>query len=230
MFFVSLCLVSFIHLLTQDARAQINEIRVDQIDNSPGGAALDGFVTNDVSISFDGRYTGSQLLVQLDEGTIYQDPRGANTTPNFATASVRYDTFVAQGLPTIGDINAANPDGGLRGAVNLGGEPDGSFDILLIDIAWFPQPPQFLEDLSDLLTARVTLSEDAVGSWAYLASAQGEITIENRIIQGGVVQNGAMLLAAASVPEPGTFGLAALALGVLLGGRSMKQRMQNAPR
>jgi hypothetical protein len=197
----------------EPAVAQITEIQVAQTDNSSGGAALDGFVTNDVTISFDGRYTGSQLLVVLDQGDIYQDADGGISTPDFTSASVEFDTFVAQGLPTVGTIDFDQSDGDIFGAVNLGGDHPGTFDALLLNIAWHPTPPEFLEDLSDLLTARITLSDNASGAWSYLASAQGEITIENRIIQGGVVQNGALLLPGA-IPEPGTLGLAATAFAV----------------
>jgi hypothetical protein len=196
------------------AAGQIAAIEVAQIDNSSGGAALDGFVTNDVTISFDGRYTGSQLLVLLDQGSIYQDPAGGIATPDFATASVEFDTFVAQGLPTVGTIDFDQSDGDIFGAVNLGGDHPGTFNVLLLNIAWHPSPPEFLEDLSDLLTARITLSDNASGTWSYLASAQGEITIEDRIIQGGVVQNGALLVPGA-VPEPGTLGLTIASIGLL---------------
>lgn len=202
-----------------DATAQITEIRVDQVDNSPGGAGLDNFVTNDVTISFDGRYTGSQLLVLLDQGSIYQDPDGDIATPPFTSASVEFDTFVAQGLPTLGEINYDQSDGDIFGAVNLGGEHPGTFDAMLLNIAWHPSPSGgFLENLADLLTARITLSDDSNGSWSYLASAQGEITIEDRIIQGGVIQNGQLVLPGA-IPEPTAAVLLMVALAAVGGSR-----------
>jgi hypothetical protein len=207
------------------AAGQITAIEVAQIDNSSGGAALDGFVTNDVTISFDGRYTGSQLLVLLDQGSIYQDPAGGIAMPDFTSASVEFDTFVAQGLPTAGTINFDQSDGDILGAINLGGPHPGAFDAALVNIAWHPSGGDNLEDFSDFLTARITLSENASGTWSYLASAQGEITIENRIIQGGIVQNGALLLAGA-VPEPGTLSLTAIAIAVLWS----VARHRNSPR
>ena len=207
--FLPFALLIFIGIAAQDAAAQITEIRVDQIDNSSGGPALDGFVTNDVVISFDGQYTGSQLLVVLDQGSIYQDPDGDITVPEFTSSSVEFDTFVTHGLPAISDINYAF-NGNILGAINLGGAHPGTFDAMLLNIAWHPPGGTFIEDLSDFLTARISLSDDASGGWAYLASARQEITIEERIIQGGVVQNGALLLPAA-IPEPATCSLAAIA-------------------
>ena len=211
--------------------AQITQIAVFEIDNSAGGPALDGFATYDVSISFDGRYTGSQLLIQLSQGSIYQDPDGGDIAPaTFPTPSSQFDSFIGQGWPTIGQV--AEP---LQFAVNLGGSRPARFDTTMANLAWHPQPPTegtngaFLEDLSDLLTVRVSLSDDATGTWAYLASAGGVFIIEERLIQDGVL-SGSHLLPPVVIPEGSSLSLIVIStLMIAFCGRRFSQPLMLAP-
>jgi len=178
---------------------QVQEIRFVEVDNSSGGAELDGFVTNDLLSSWDGQYTGTQMVLELSAGSIYQHPSEASAVPppgvqNLASAA-RFDTFVTHGGPGL-NWSFSQPGGG---AVDLGGEPKAQFDGNRINQSWNPSGIDAgLEDEVDFMFARITLSEDAVGTVDVLVSAAGVPHIERDIpIVGRVI----------GVPEPGAIGL-----------------------
>lgn len=214
--------------LAPRAAAQVTDFRLEQIDNSSGGPALEEFVTNNLVIDFNGQYTGSQILLELDRGSIYQDLLGSNSPPSSGLVamfpSVAFDTYLAMGSATSdGPFGAANLVGG---AVNLGGESTISLETGRINAAWGPQGGADITDQTGFLTARITLSDDAEGSWRLLASAGGVISIIGppeliggdttpdaiHFAESGVVRGGAFHFAP-EIPEPGTM---ALALTVLL--------------
>lgn len=56
--------------------ARITDIRLVPVDNSRGETALEGFLTHDIMIDFQGLLSGSQLVVELTSGSIYQHPDG----------------------------------------------------------------------------------------------------------------------------------------------------------
>lgn len=93
------------------------------------------------------------------------------------------------------------------GAVDLGAPAAAVFSAAAINQAWNPSPGVVVVDRTDFVTARISLSDDAQGTWAYLASAGGEI----KKYQGPqyLVVDGHL------VPEPATLsvmGAGALAL------------------
>ena len=132
-------------------------------------------VTNDLSIDFAGRYTASQLIIELEQGTIHQYPGGGIAPPpSFILdliPELAFDTFVAHGAPAA-DGGSGTP-GTAGGAVNLGGSPSAEFGDTRIDQHWYAAPDTLPDDQTDFLIARITLSSDARGTWSYQASADG---------------------------------------------------------
>ena len=99
--------------MANTAQAQIRELKFVPVDN--GSQHLDVlkvFHTFDLVATFDGRYTGAQMLLELNDGTIYQNQFGNELPPasKFVQAIpvVAFDTFVAQGS-TLLDGPCGNP-------------------------------------------------------------------------------------------------------------------------
>jgi hypothetical protein len=216
------------------AHAQATNLRIEPVDNSAGGAALDGYVTTDLFIDFTGSYNGSQMLIELEQGTIYQDPLGGNIPPAIGVAdlfpSSGFDTFVALGTPTLpGPFGQPNPFGG---AINLFGEATLQFDEARINAAWTTQGGAIFSNQADFLSARVTLSEDARGTWSYFASSNGQwtaIATDGGVRTGmtpvvyeghGVIEAGHLRIV---IPEPSTVWLA-IAAGLCCAARYLSRR------
>lgn len=181
-----------------------SQVRVVQVDNSPGGAALDGFVTNDILISFEGQYTGAQILVEgLTVGDIFQENSSAVVTPPnpediIALPSLAFDTFLAQGSPVLDGAGQPSLFGEPRpggGAVDLGANESAEFSTGRINQSFFPDGGEVIEDQQDFLVARITLHNSVNSELRLLISAGGEIS---HFI--GSVINGALIF-----PGPGDF-------------------------
>ena len=98
----SIVAVAVLFAFSASANAQVTASKSIQVDNSAGGTALDGFVTNDIQVSFNGQWTGSQLIIELTEGSIYQDGFGGTVPPNNQAffglvPSAEFDTIVSSG-------------------------------------------------------------------------------------------------------------------------------------
>ena len=203
--------------ITRVAPAAVTAYHVESVNNS-SSPALSGFITQDVAIDFGGQWTGSQLLIQLTQGNIYQDAFGGATEPNPALVaafpSLAFDTFLGAGDRTA-TPSAITPS--VAGAaVDLGGGPSQKFDASGIDIAWFAPGGTLLTNGTDFFTARVSLSSNANGTYKYLASAGGQISQFS-----GTINNGVLTPDSATVPEP--VSVAVLGLGAsLLGWRRRK--------
>ena len=167
--------------LAQDIPLPSNPLTFDlvQVDNTSGGAALDGFITNDLLVNTEGRLLGFQMMLFLDEGSIYQDPLGTNLPPTklaveAVAPSLAYDTFIAVGSPYAnGAYGISGPYGR---AVDITPHPKNQTARLPImsekeiDIAWSVIPGAKVIDVEDFLLSRVTLSDDARGYWAFFNS------------------------------------------------------------
>jgi hypothetical protein len=221
-------------LFATSAMAQVTDIGVT---SNPDAFA--GHVVNDISIDFTGQYTGSQLYVELTQGTIYQDALGSALAPNSAFfpvfPSLEFDTFVAQGGSTAATTNGVIALGG--GAVNLAdvaqnpdnlGRPipsSSTFSTTLINQQYNPSAGLIISNQSDFLTARITLSNDAMGEIVFAGFASPDATNPvspnvaprlNLPIVNGVIGGGGPI-----IPEPSTVIL--LGMG-LIGLVAMKRR------
>lgn len=195
-------------LMATVASAGITGMEVVQVDNS-SVAALAPYTTQDIKIDFTGQVTGFQLIINLTQGSIYQDAAGSAVAPTAMfvgfVPSLAYDTFVAFGGPTDDTKAGAYALGG--GAVDLGGAAGAVFTTAAINQAWNAAPGVIVNSGEDFTIARISLSDDAQGSWKLLASAGGEISkyesSDYQIVDGQLIV----------VPEPAT--LSVLALGGL---------------
>lgn len=175
------------------------EVAVVPVDIS---SQLPGFVAVDFEITFTGQYTGSQLLVELTAGSIYQDPNDLDNART-STAPLAIDTFVAQGqIPATSMSTLA-----FNGAVDLGGQVSSDVDGTTgFDGAWFPSAGLNITNQSDFATARLILSDDAQGTLSYIAFVNGQAIVLNSEIVDGQI---------GVIPEPTTTLLAIFAIGIL---------------
>ncbi|MEM7625062.1 MAG: hypothetical protein AAF333_05485 [Planctomycetota bacterium] len=174
------------------AGAQVTAIDLVPVDNSLGGPAFDNLVTTDIVQDFSGQWTGSQLMLEMSSGVLYRDPPPA--TP--------FDTMLY-----LGSLNDPAPEAPVSIGLPLDLLPPTdplppiTTHITELNLAWFPPSSDGpILDRSDFLTARFTFSQDATGTFTYLTSANGEITVLS-----GFIVNGAL------VPEPRGLAVVALA-------------------
>ncbi len=196
------------------AAAQVTDIDV----TSTSAQLADGtsVVVNQFSIDFTGQYTGSQLLVVLDTGTIFNtDLFGADqdVAPNQGAIDnvnpdLAFDTFLAQGGFRNTDTIGGNPALG-GGAVNLDAtETSAVFnDATKISQSWNPAAGQFILDQTDFGVFQLTLTADAQGTFQYFASANGQFY---------TTPAGWNIISGQIIPEPATAALlGGAALGLL---------------
>ena len=183
--------VAVCFLWVQSSLAQITKISGGGYDNG----VIPNTVTNDLSIDFSGQYTGSQLLIELTAGSIYQDALGSNSPPSpvfiplFPT--VAFDSFFAQGSVTSGGPYGDPAILMGSGALNLGGSLFPNFDTTGANLMYGPLLGTHIFDEADFLTARFTLSDDAQGTWSYMASANAEFGV----VEAAPIIDGKMTLA-----------------------------------
>ncbi|MBN2269798.1 MAG: PEP-CTERM sorting domain-containing protein [Sedimentisphaerales bacterium] len=176
---------------------------IAETDNSAVLGA--GYVTNDILVTTDVDWSQSQVLVTLTAGSVYQTPTfGAkNPQPAWwgAVPALQYDSWVTDG--SLGTCSYAGAAG------NLGGDTE-QWDTTHLDLCWFNTASG--NTGTDLLNARITLSDDAQGTWAYCVWDAGDETIDLIYMDNDVykVVDGHM------IPEPATMAMLMLGgLGVL---------------
>jgi hypothetical protein len=187
---------------------QITDFRVETYQPEP--TVLAQFVVNDLFLDFYGPYLGSHLKLVLERGTVFEHPLGRILPPQASIAglvpSLAFDSFLALGSPT-----AAGPFGDpIPGrSCPLGGIEDCPPGLVSpIDWSWFPHPQILVPDQSDFLTARITLSHDAHGTWEFIARA-GDHRFETVIHP---IRHGRLVM----IPEPATAVLMIIAGPVLV--------------
>jgi len=182
------------------AWGQVTGVRFVEVPNT-----LNGLITCDILIDFEGQWTGSQFIIELTSGSFYRHAfgtaNGAAPSPPLVAAfpGLAFDTFVDGGIP-----------GG--GAVDLGGFPVASFPNnggTSLNQAWNPPAGVDISDQTGFRVARLTFSEDTIGTYAFLASAGGSIVTFEGILS-----------AITHVPEPTSLTL----LGLTTLGLTLRRR------
>jgi len=178
-------------IVSTSASAQVSGVTTDESANT-----LAGIVSSDIAIDFAGQWSGSQLIIELSNGTVFRHAFGSANGAEPGAALVvafpdlAFDTAVYNGVP-----------GG--GAVDLGGNAGADFPAnggTSLNQAWNPAAGVDFSDQAGFLTARISLSDDATGTWIYLASANGQISTFEGVVVGGLL-----------VPEPTSLALLGLA-------------------
>ncbi len=156
-------------------------------------AALSGFSTYDLQVTTatGADWVSSALLIELTQGSIYQDLAGTERAPNPLLLnefpSLEFDTYLtANGNPlVIGDR-----------AVTLGGNKL-QFDTTEIDITWAGFTSN---DIGTLVIGRVTLSDDAAGSIGVMAKDSSGTP--NRLIDWNTFTSGDLVNLTPAPPRP----------------------------
>jgi len=145
---------------------------IDAIQVAKPAGILPGFTTTDIVLDFTGNLRGQQLILTLTQGSIFQQGSfGTNTAPSSAlfpvAPDVEYDTYV-----TIGGRSSSTSQSVLQvgGAVDLQPGAVPKFDTEGLNIAWAPGTGVDIPSGTDFITARITLSNDAIGFLRYFAS------------------------------------------------------------
>ena len=188
------------------ASAQITSTAGVAVDNSAGGAALEGFVTSDIQISFEGQYTGSQILLALDSGSLFRAAFGdqAGGAPNPALfvvpgfETLQFDTSILVGGIGSGPVDL---DPTIVSPIFPGADSTTAGPLTLAQ-AFNPAGGTVIADQSDLAVFRATLSDDAQGTISFLSSANSVISTEELLIVDGAI---------VAVPEPASAALVGLA-------------------
>ncbi len=149
------CFVAVLATATSHAAVTLNLVPVDNSSQLTGYNTLDlEFVTpkRDWQITV--------LFLQLTSGTIYQDPMGSDSPPisevvNLAP-SVQFDTYV--GLPN-GFVAG--------GAGDIEKKHGYEFSTTCLSTTFFNTDKN---DIGNIPIGRITLSDDAVGTWAMYSS------------------------------------------------------------
>lgn len=120
-------------------------------------SALSGYTTADLEVTSTTDWTSAALLLELSQGSIYQDANGDIEAPNpalFGTfPSLEFDTYLDAG----GNSVFVAGDAG-----DVGGDVF-QFDTSEVDALWFDVAGG---DTGTLTLGRFTLTDDAVGTWS----------------------------------------------------------------
>ena len=164
---------------------------------------------------------GQQLQLNLTSGTIFNTSGGANggRVAPFADdiagkPRLAYDSFLAMGGLTSettvgGDSSGVVPAPPFdSGALSLGGGASITFPFdsisTKIDATWGPPPGHVAPPANNFITAQITLTADAQGTWSYYGTTNDGTT---RLYLNRPIVNGVM-----TVPEPASVMLLALAV------------------
>lgn len=180
-------------------------------------------VVNQLYIDFINRYTGSQLLIELDAGEIINVPLaglGSDVAPLQLAVDLfpdlAYDTFIAHGAFRAEDQQYGYPALG-GSAINLapsGGTTRVFNDPTKISQAYSSSPGNLPTDQTRFAVAQLVFTTDAHGTFAYLGSAEAEFFVTREGSPGTsgedlfFIENGQIL----PVPEPATAGVLVLAV------------------
>ena len=177
-------------LLSGSIGAQFTEI-----DNS---SALSGYNTYDLEIDVNYKWMQALMIVDLAQGSIYQDAQGSDTQPAIAditnTPSLEFDTYLTG--PS-GEAAIIYTEG-----TRLGHNSDYIYrthiDTDRLEVWWTTADPEGIDPEGFFDIARITLSDDAIGTWSLVTDtfACKKLTVS------GQIEDGAFDLQAIPAPQP----------------------------
>ena len=216
----------------QQSAAAVTLISVDSSPETLGGV---DHIVNDLKIDFTGTLTGQALLITLTSGSMFQESSivPGDTPPTTGLIGLvpdrAFDSFVTFDElvdPTIVPVIAG-------GATDLGGGSAKTFDTSGADISWFAPGGTFIVSSSDFTVARITLTDDAAGTWQFVATTttgNGYVSAVPPTLAGpnvdlggganGIISGGTM----SAVPEPSAGVLGAVSVIVFVGLRKFRMR------
>jgi hypothetical protein len=155
-------------------------------------AVVPNSITNDILIDFTGNLRGQQLVLELTQGSVYQQQVfGTNTAPGSALFAgfpeTQYDTFITIGGMT---SSTSQPVLVIGGAVDLQPGSAFKFDTQGLNVAWAPGTGIDVPSGTDYPTARITLSNDAQGVLHYFGSTgagTGDPLTKTMSVCGGMI-------------------------------------------
>ncbi len=156
------------------------------------GGALTGYTSNTLDASTGGNgWLYGALRVQLGEGEIYQDPLGTNNPPDAsligANPTLQYDSYLTGGTDSVAPSTTGPAANVFGGAVDLGGGIPMKFGTTQIDATW--ASTLATNPSGELMLARVTLSNDAQGTYSALVGVANNDPVS---MVGGLIADGAM--------------------------------------
>lgn len=209
--------IAVVFVLTAACLAQAGSIALFT-ENMPA-TVVAGNTTNIISVNFTDDSTtpalrGQQMLIQLTAGSIYQNENG-NELPTAPTAPPQnfvnvFPDLADDSFVTMGGLRSGTSMGvlGVGCAANIAGGCDGvpaagKFDGEGVAYAWAPGTGVNPPPGNGFITAQITLSNDAEGTWTYFGSTADGTTL---VKEGLPIRNGVM------IPEPASAALLGLAM------------------
>jgi hypothetical protein len=163
------------------------------IDNSAGGAVMDGYVSQELWTDTDMRWLGTQVFFELDEGVIFQGELNGSGFIAESNHSLLSTLDPSLAFDTRIGVNGEAPNVIMGGAVNLGGTPSLRFTDTIVDIAFGSGGGNIISGPLNLGT--FTLSDDAAGRGLLLFSTVGsEDASYGMLSRAFVIENGVMRL------------------------------------
>ncbi len=167
------------------------DLDIVSVDNSAG---LTGYATSDLQITTpDLDWTGAALLLELTAGSIYQEPEGwgQNGSTLGAPDPAGFGVFPSSEFDTYFDGNGHTITFA-GGAGDVGGDTL-QYDTAQLDAAWYGMATN---DTGTFNIARITLSDNATGSWSLALTDEDFKTGQYEF--GGTIENGEVISQAAS--------------------------------
>ncbi len=139
-----------------------------------GGATLDNFVSQDLFVNTTNDWTTAVLLIQLDSGSIFQEPEGAlgNGLTIGPTDPAGFGSLPSSQFDTYLHSETIDTPFGPRIVINLTGSAGDlvagslqSFDTQSINMTWDSSGTE-KSDIGEMNLGRFTLSDDATGTWS----------------------------------------------------------------
>ncbi len=162
-----------------EPRLLLSASLITPVDNS---AVLTGYVTQDIVIETQFDWLSAELTVTPDQpGSIFQSPFGGDGSPTSAWFAqypeLEYDTFVSSG------DTADGPRPTFIG--------DFAFNTDEIGVTYYTMA---MDDIGTLTLARITLDENASGTWSFLAyTSPAQVptfAVSGYIVNGRLIQSG----------------------------------------